>query len=398
MAHRPVSVAPEADDDFVGLLTVWNPELKPDTIKAHVDILRQGDYVWWARIHKGKAVQNPNTSVDDYEPFRKLAAQDNLLLFVTDYRSLHALRVTDVVTTRRLDPTDQPFTPAYSRGENALAWFKVTDIRAISHDSLEALDWMKRRIFPTLVGGGKPLRGTWGFDPYASLPYFFPIVVKGPSVACVFDACDLANGCRRFADHDSVFAAPLVERAFEALAAVLGPGTWDGLADDTKFFLASTHIVHRQLGEEFLDVGPRITGLARALERELRDEILLPLHGSRASLPDARELEEVFVAQREDRKFSARDVALGGLPIYLGKLRAWALAQRSANLALLGERDWTRWLDCFARTRNSIVHAHHVDRAALRRTYDVLHHDVLGSESRLHAVVRAKAEVASLRA
>jgi len=396
MANRPISVAPDSEDDHPGLLTVWNPELKPDTIKAHVDILRDGDHVWWARIYKGKSA-HPNTAVDDYAPYRKLANQDALLVFVTDFRSLHALRVGDIRTCPHLDPDEEPFTPEYSRGEKALAWFKVTDIRAISHDPLEALDWMKRRIFPTHVGGEKTLAGTWGYDPYASLSYFYPIVVKGPAAQHVFEPREIPEGYRRFAEHDSVFAAPLVERAFHALAASLGAGTWTALADDTKFFLASTHIVHGQLGSEFLDVGPRMTGLARAVERELRDEILLPLYHLRCDLPEPDKLENVFQGRKKGTQFRPRDAALGGIPIYLGKLHAWARARGAHHLSNLGQRPWIDWLDRFADVRNSIVHAHHIDRKALRQTYDVFHDDLLGDPSRFHDIVRAKAEVAVLR-
>lgn len=258
-----------------GLLQVWNPRKHAATIRAHVDVLREWKsrrdqtYVWWGKI-LGAGV--PEIASEE-EARRKwpvvaevadqaAARGKDFLLFVTDFASVHALRVSSV----HFGPVPSEFDPKHApkylldRAAHQVAiWFKVTDIQGLSHHQLDTLDFLENRLRRRL---GEDLVG---FDAYASAARSFPLEVQGPSVDELF-------GDRVWFSDPGVVVPRHVEEANRECEVAL-PGVWARLAPETQVFLASALVVKHALayGREAnapRDLSPVLNCLARAFEWE----------------------------------------------------------------------------------------------------------------------------------
>ena len=96
------------------LLMVWNPLLEPRTIQVHVESLRRtttDSYVWWGRIYAGTKELTAATVQEKWQYVfdinkRARRSQSPLVMFVTDFTSLHALQI-DHVQPGPTWPTDE---------------------------------------------------------------------------------------------------------------------------------------------------------------------------------------------------------------------------------------------------------------------------------------------------
>jgi hypothetical protein len=373
------------------VLAVWNPEMQPETIEVHVERLRRGPaaHVWWGRIYRGDPSRKSKARVS-LGPLEELdvdAVAGRLVLFVTDFTSLHALRIDRV---QEAPAAGDEGLPAYLRDHTLLHAFRATDLRAVSHDRLTTLGWLRENLGLRRLGENAGLDPQkYRVDPYASLSWAWPVEVEGPELERVFPLAGPPVGSR-WVDLPETLHPPRLAAALQRLERAHGE-VWRGLEADSRMFLATAEVVRQETREAGFDPSPCLVGIARALERELRDEVWLPLlRAGRAGHPGAPDLCGAHaVLDRDLGADPAKTLTLGAMPIVGQRLAAW-LAEHDGLSALAAPvlRDW---LGAFAQQRNHASHGRLIDAAAcLAQVEGVLG----GSAPRvLAAVVGAKRAV-----
>jgi hypothetical protein len=214
------------------ILVVWNPVFRPETILAHVELLRQHGYVWWGKFGQSKDAHLGPALVDIESSGREV------VLFATNHSELHALRVIRVVFGDS-DEVDKQAVPDYydDKDQTPTVWFKVTDIRALSYDRLQTLTYLQKQLGEVVEGADA---GLVGYDPYRSAGYRYPLVLEGPPVKEVFDSAILRDrdpNAKRFADLSDTAMPDDVARASMVLAEQK-PRLWQALEQSSRVFLA----------------------------------------------------------------------------------------------------------------------------------------------------------------
>ena len=355
------------------LLSVWNPYFEPETIQVHVDLLRQHGKVWWARLYRGSRLDEAQARAK----YAKVAALweearaegREVILFVTNYVMLHALRVDEILFGPELAPEEVAFAPAHyfqepedEKGPWPAIWFRVRDVRALAFNQVETL----RYFFERVVDAAQ-----FGYDPFASFKWNYPVVAKGPPAETLFDPSALSGRARIFADLPDTLFPPDVRNARKQLEGKLG-SLWGELEDRSQIFLASGWVVFSQYRRHRdFDLSSALTGLARAVETELCSQIVRPV-------TRALGLESIF----------------GKGPITLGSAAKYLedIARKGDVFALrvLAEnRAWREWLDRFVDLRHDAAHAKPVRRARVIKAWE----EVVDPPSQLAPLLAAKREL-----
>jgi hypothetical protein len=274
-------------------------------------------------------------------------------------------------------------------------WLRVRDIRALSHDQLTTLEFLKSH-----VRSDKP-DSRYGFDPYASRRQCFPRKIFAASNDVVF-ASDGAPRSGFYADATDAIDQPIVEEAFRRLEAVWGTETWNGLAPFSRECLAHADTLYRDSRQglarrDDVNPAPVLLQLARAVERELITEMLRPLlraAGRPMDSDEGRELKEAMADVRPE-------LTLGSIVhvIKAGALPQWAQRHLGNGPAtqLLSSREWNVWLTQLVLHRNKTIHPtgrDHEVRAYVRTLATSLLEPDGGPPSRaLEMICRAKQEI-----
>lgn len=349
-------------------LVVWNPLFQPDTVLAHVQHWRasgvgEARCTWWGRIYDGKPGGTPRRELLDsldqaLEACRRsLSERGRVVLFATDFRQLHVLEVDEVRRTLH-EPELAPLAherPAYYDTKTVIAWFRVRDVRALSFEALDTLQYLREHV--------RVKHSQLGYDPYASLGLRYPTFVCGPSVRELFDNPRAARGIPRFADLSETIYPPRLAQARNELESMLGASTWSGLEEGSRLFLASARILVTQLHvlDTQLELTPVVMYLSNALEREILGGVVNPMANalrSKEAFPSRSVLEQAWSMLRPDSKLS-----LGSSVLLVPALRTWtqSLPAAPALRALTANDAWRVWLDDFVERRNDAAHARHVD-------------------------------------
>lgn len=137
------------------LLGVWNPSYEADAMDAHIEVLlgharaaREGRlenddvYVWWGKL-RSPYRQAPLPHLDEVLALdAQLAGDDEVHLYLTDYRSLYVAHLGGVSGDDvRADPHEAAHVPAYYRTATLAAdcWFQLWDIRRLVLDDTPAV-------------------------------------------------------------------------------------------------------------------------------------------------------------------------------------------------------------------------------------------------------------------
>ncbi len=303
-------------DPRPAVLTVWNPSQEPRTIEVHVEHLRRRPdaWTWWGRIYghpDPKAKINPSEDILDAierstaHIEAELVARGEATVLVTNFVSLHALRVTKVRGPKPRPRASE--VPDYYANRHVLSWYRVADIRALSYDQASTIGYFDHLVtFERLRPDKRPWRTR--FDPFAANGYIYPLPIwldvesGGP-----FDG---RPRTARFVD-DAEAALPLPVQQAQARLARQVPRIWARARRPAQLFLAAGEASRSSMGDQRSVFGlrPAVLGLAAAVEREIRDEVVHPLLYRDADL--ARQLVGAV---------SARGVSLSG-PITLGGMR-----------------------------------------------------------------------------
>lgn len=371
----------EAQAKVPQLLSVWNPYFEPETIQVHVELLRSHGKVWWARLYRGSpldeaAARDKYAQVDALWEEARVAGRE-LVLFVTNFVMLHALRVDGIVFGGRLAPEEIPFAPSHyfqepedGKGPHPAIWFRVRDVRALAFNQVETLRYFFDRVIDA---------ASFGYDPFASYKWNYPAVVRGPAAERIFEPALLDGRGRMFADLAETLFPPEVQNARRKLEAKLG-SHWGLLEDRSRIFLASAWVIYEQYRRHRdFDLSSALTGAARAVETELCNQLIKPA-------ARALRLESVF----------------GNLPITLGSSARFldALAEGAREQGVLalqhlaGNESWREWLDRFVDLRNDAAHAKPVRRSRVEKAW----REIVGEPTQLAPLLAAKKRLAeSLR-
>ena len=147
------------------LVSVWNPSYEADAMDQHLSVLlanaakfRKGEcddadvYVWWGKIRSSNR-QQPMPHLGDIlaidaelgKDGETVAADREVHLYLTDYRSLYVAHVSEISTEDVRD--DEGHVPAfYTQNDfNFDCWFQLWDIRRlVTNDTLGVVEELKK--------------------------------------------------------------------------------------------------------------------------------------------------------------------------------------------------------------------------------------------------------------
>ena len=384
------------------LLMVWNPLYEPRTVKVHVDLLRKpvtDPYVWWGRIYAGSAKMDRQTLKAKWDYVFKLDKQArkdrrDLVVFVTDYQSLHALRVERVKLGPAMPEEATDRIPDYYRedGRKVGLWFKVRDVRALTHYQLRTLEYFREMLGP--VRNSFALGDRLPYDPYAAFKYEYPIIVQADAADRLFDTTELAQrskGAKLFAELPETVFPPDLQTILSELESEID-FIWNDLRDNSRIFLACARLVEKRYASlNNFDFSAALCEVAKAMETELIDGLLSKLFQIPATVWD----DEVMEDQRR-LPVQRRPRSLGSAAMLLRQLGSSSPPAALENLARLSgpEAPWIRWLDSFTKLRNLALHQGLIPydeyQTIWRETLDE------GGRTGLRPVVNLQAEVQAL--
>ncbi len=275
------------------ILLAWNPFFLPATIREHVEILKQcyengaqDPYVYWGKIIKsGTDAQQAHLKQMWRRISRYLDSNSEgelnkyLLGFVTDFSSIHAIRITGAISEDALrQATDQSRVPGYYKEhiKQRGFWLKIDDIRVVSHDPVETNKYLMDKL---------------GFDPYRSDRQMLPDWIDSVDASELFDDREPLSklGLSAFAQLEETVFPVGVKSAMQLLQSSENLAeTWKRLEHDynSRLFLAYgwMHSQHLQyLHEKGTAKNPECSGAiiqyTRALERVLCTGIIEAIQG-----------------------------------------------------------------------------------------------------------------------
>ena len=377
----------------VQLLQAWNPLTEPLTVKVHVDGLLRGSgdrRVWFGRIYAGR--QPEALTVEGARKKWPLVAQvaddmertgRELLLLATNFQSLHAMRVDRIAFGADGAFDDASHVPSYYRDRKVAMWFRVRDIKPLSHEQMATLSWLEDNARVEPEGGTGSF--AFGFDPYRSFHYRYPIAVRSLPVAEVFDYVQLgptSTESRLFAAQPGTVFPPNLDVARETLRAEMDP-PWSLLEEPSRLYLASSTLVESLQREGSaarygMEPSAALILLSKAVETECRAVLQLLQGITRGAAP-----------WRTTGHLST--LTLGDIgPLFRNLVPSLPAPRLPVTLNLLRNQEWSDWLGEFGRARNRAAHAEPLPLAELRRHRDLI---LVRNRSRLAPLCHAKREM-----
>ena len=262
------------------LVSVWNPSYEADAMEQHLAVLlanvarhRAGEceeedvYVWWGKIRSANRQQPiPHLAdvlaIDDElgSDGEEVAAEREVHLYLTDYRSLYVAHVCGVTAEDMRD--DEGHVPEFysTSGFNCDCWFQLWDIRrVIANDTLAVVEELKK------------LRNTRYNDRPVSIyggMVDLPLVVRRDDGARWFDPTVRAalTGGRFWCEFD-VERSGVGAMERELRETLFGDEAWSGLDPAARSFIASAEKVYRDhRSDPAFDFTGVLLDLAKAFE------------------------------------------------------------------------------------------------------------------------------------
>lgn len=350
------------------LVSVWNPAVAADAMEAHLAILLgragrvEGDpsdrddvYVWWGKIRSPNRQQAQAHLEDIRRLGRELkeGGRESLDLYLTDYQSLYAAEVLEILEGDLPDDEEASVPGYYAEQElHCDFWFCVGDIRRlVSDDMLEVIAALRQ------------LRNVNYHDRPVSLfggMVNLPLVVTRPDGQVMFERGEreAVAGQRLWAQFDAEQAAGTAAMERELRDNVLGEKVWRGLHATARTCLAGAEKIFRERrNDPGFDFAPVIIGFAKALEIQTNAVI----RHATSTLPD--EVRRIVV---DDHRIDlARTTRLT-----IGQAARVIANEREVAQALGRQRPYGLWLSSglapvledFRPVRNCAAHQERIDR------------------------------------
>lgn len=378
------------DESKLGLLAVWNPIVKPETIAAHVESLRHAPpdraWTWWGRVYAG------SKNIRDVLPtvtHERLTRDVSRVLYVTNFSSLHALHI-DAIHLGELSELERSQTPTYYRETNHAIplWFRVRDVRVVHWQqgpTLAALAEMAE----VALKGDRFERSSFGkVDPYASHRWDWPVLVDAPDVKALFPPG------QTFFQRKETVAPQAIHASIDDLSRA-HPVLWESLDQGSQLALASAEMVHRMgRNQAHFDAATAAIGLTRALEielcRRLLVETVIPALRVRHGLDEQRLCAQLF-ANGEPRAWYTKRTPppLGDTVIALGNLRDRARAVDWKGLLTLSDPADRERIEAARDLRNDVTHGRGVALAQV----EALFRELWGDSPLFQRILDARSEI-----
>ncbi len=262
------------------LVGVWNPAYGADIMETHVHLLREqarqfrdGDqdeddvYVWWGKIRSSRrqeAIKHlPEIlSIEEELGAEDGAAEREVQLYLTDYRSLYVAHVAEITADDPREDDDETHIPPIYRPKDIHCdcWFKLWDIRRlVSDDTLAVVEELRK------------LRNTAYHDNPVSLyggMVDLPLIVTRPDGSRYFESDVRAQltGGKYWVEFDEEFSGiGAIER--DLRENFFGESNWARLDTGTRTFIATAESVFRDHRNDVaFDFSPVLLGFAKAFE------------------------------------------------------------------------------------------------------------------------------------
>ncbi len=377
------------------LVSVWNPSYDDDAMEEHLRVLREwarrhaaGEadaddvYVWWGKV-KSPNRQAPMPHLPEVCAVGGQGEDDEVHLYLTDYRSLYVADVLDV-SSDALAADEVAHAPAYYERKDLRCdvWFRLADIRRlVVDDTLAVVEELKK--LRNLHYNERPVSIYGGM-------VNLPLVVTRHDGASFFDGAqrDLVTGDRLWAEFDAELGAGIAAMERDLRENRFGQMLWQALEPVSRVFIASGERVYREhRADPAFDFALVVMNFAKAMEVE-------------ANALLRRALPKLSGAERLVSTGQGMTQVLGeGPPLSLGQLARAVGGERELHQGLTRVMGTERWFvesfpsiaDELAEVRNRAAHGGAIDRAAAARWRDRM--VGVGCEGDFVAIGRAKARV-----
>jgi hypothetical protein len=271
-------------------LAVWNPLYAVDAMEQHLGVLQRlsedyaagriGDdalYVWWGKVRSGNR-QQPLPHLDAIRQLADGPFDDEVHLYLTDYRSLYVGDVRAILVADTLPGAERGHAPAYYDELLCDCWFQLADLRRLVADDLFAV-----------ANELAKLRNTGYNDRPVSLYggiVNLPLLLRREDGARYFDPedRDAVTGGALWADFDREHGGGVAGMEKELRENRFGEEAWFALEPEVRLFLANAERLWRDhAADPHFDCGPVLTSLGKAMEVQTN----LVLRRAAAKLPEA---------------------------------------------------------------------------------------------------------------
>jgi hypothetical protein len=353
------------------LVSVWNPSYEADAMEQHLSVLlanagrhragkgdEQDVYVWWGKIRSANR-QQPMPHLADVLAIdaelgtdgETVAADREVHLYLTDYRSLYVAHVSEIVTDDMSD--DDGHVPTfYANGKFTCdCWFQLWDIRRlVANDTLGVVEELKK------------LRNTRYNDRPVSIyggMVDLPLIVTRSDAARYFDPAVRAalTGGRFWCEFDAERSGVgAIEK--ELRENLFGVDAWSGLDPAARSFVASAEKVFRDhRADPAFDFSGVVVDFAKAFEVQVNGLLRRAFVGAPA------DVRHVNVEGRSIDLTSAPMLSLGQLARVIGESREvndWI--KRKARPGAWVAASLPAILNELAQLRNSAAHNSRIGR------------------------------------
>jgi hypothetical protein len=379
------------DEAKLALLAVWNPVFKPETIAAHVESLKQAPadrkWTWWGRFYVGKrAIEEVLPTVTH----GRLSRDVERVLYVTNFSSLHALRI-DQIHVGVLPDEEFAQAPSYYRESQHQIplWFRVRDVRVLHWQQLPTLTALAEMAEVELKKEtGLFERSAFGkVDPYAAHKWDWPVLVDGRPVRELFPEGET------FFSNPLTIAPQAILDSIEFLR-LAHPELWTSLDPGAQLALASAEMVQRVTqGQQDFDVATAAIGLTRALEIELCRRLVLEGVVPALEQRVGRERLEKELFRKDDplRWWLKRAPPTLGESIFaLRNVRALSREAGWSEVTELSHDSHLGRIEGAAKLRNDVAHGAAVPREKVEQLFG----ELWGEQPLFERLRRALAQVA----
>ncbi len=262
------------------LVGVWNPSYGTDIMESHILLLRERAsrfrdqkedeedvYVWWGKIRSERRL-SADTHIDDILSIENdLGAEDGaaereVQLYLTDYRSLYVAHVGEITADDPRDDDNELHIPPIYRPKDIHCdcWFRIWDIRRlVSDDTLAVVNELRK------------LRNTAYHDNPVSLyggMVNLPLIVTRPDGERYFESDVRAQltGGKYWVEFDGEHSGiGLTERDLRENS--FGEDNWARLDPAVRTFIATSEKIYRdQRNDVSFDFSSVLIGFAKAFE------------------------------------------------------------------------------------------------------------------------------------
>ena len=348
------------------LVAVWNPSYAASAMDEHLALLLEWAqrydakkatdddlYVWWGKVRSANR-QKPQENIPDIRAAAAMGSEQEVHLYLTDYRSLYVGEILEVVEGD-LPDAERAHAPAYYAEQqlNCDFWFKLGDIRRlVVDDTLLVINELRK--LSNVHYNDRPVSLYGGMVD-------LPLVVTRQDGVTFFEPeeRDRLTDQRLWAELDAEAGTGLAATERDLRENRFGDQLWLALEPGTRTFIATAERIFREhRADAAFDFAPVLTSFAKAIEVQTNAVL--------------RRLWPKIDAKLRRMNINGRTEDLGTYgSLDLGTLARAIAGEKALNAALNRQLRNGQWfteslpavIDAFREVRNPGTHSDPVDRA-----------------------------------